>query len=255
MTAIAGGETASFLNAFTYFLSGILFEMLDEPERAIIDLRKALEVQPNNTHIRDALDRARNPARYQDQSRIVVIYSDGLVIPRQSIHIPFFYDTSVLQIVMPYYSSRLVPRPQPLRIRTGSHGIHETQVITDLNAMAAKALSEQYLAIFVRQVLRLIAKRKIQKEAEQVNPWLGFAANIFNIVTDRADQRNWLTLPGYLQVAAVHLHPGEHQLFWGTKSLSEQSVNLNLEPGETIFVIVDRIGNTFYTHTVRPQSP
>lgn len=257
---IGESQTASFLNAFTYFLSGILFETLDEWDRAIIDFRKALEIQPGNNYIREALVRAQQIRDGQrsteaEDGRIVVIYSDGFVAPRSSIHIPFFYETSILQVVMPYYSDRTIVPAQPLHLRTRELSLGETKVITNLNAMAANALNERYMAIFARQIMRLVVKRRVQREAEEVSPLAGFIANVMNLVTDKADQRSWLTLPGYLQIATLSLPEGEHKLFYGTSVLSEQSLELEIAPSQTVFVIIDRIGNTFYTTATETFSP
>ncbi len=254
---IGESETASFLNAFTYFLSGILFEILEERDRAVIDYRKALEIQPGNPILREALAKALNVRDgrldgKENEGRIVVVYSDGLVAARSALHIPFFYDTSILQVVMPYYSDRSIAPPQPLRMHTQSNELGETRVITNLNAMAVQALKERYTAIFVRQIMRMIVKSKVQREAEEVSPFAGFLANVFNLITDKADQRSWLTLPGYVQIATLNLPEGEHRLFYGTSRLSDQSVSLNVISGKTKFLIIDRVGNTFYTTITEP---
>lgn len=254
---IAESETSSFLNAFTYFLSGNLFEIMREWDRAVIDYRKALEIQPGNPVLREALVHAQSRRDGHGEGktgegRVVVVYSDGLVAARSSLHIPFIYDTSILQVVMPYYSDRSIAPPQPLRMRTGGELLGETRVITNVNAMAVHALKERYTAIFIRQIMRMIVKRRVQREAEEVSPFAGFIANVFNVITDKADQRSWLTLPGYMQIATLTLPEGEHRLLYGTSMLSEQSVKLKIESGTTQFLIIDRIGNTFYTTATKP---
>lgn len=250
--------TAPFLNAFTYYLSGLLFMHFGEWDRAVIDLRKARDIEPGNSFVRDSLQRA---VRHQEgraevggESRVIILYGDGFIAGRSALQVPFVYGSSVLQIALPYHDRTNMRPPERLRVSSDSGEAAETQVIADLNAQAVYELREQYAAILVRQVLRLVVKRRIQQEAEAESPLLGLIANIFNVVTDRPDLRSWQTLPANLQIASLHLPPGAHELNYGTKSGTDESVRIDLAANETVFLIIDRTGNKFYTAVAQPLS-
>lgn len=258
MASVPSTTTSPFLNAFTYFLSGLLFEHFEEWDRAVIDYRKALEIHPRHPVLQESYllaEQRRNGGRMDDQGRVVVLYGDGFVASRSAMQVPFVYDTSILQISLPYYDSRSIARPVPLLLDLGDRISTQTTVVSDINAMAVHELRERFPAILVRQVLRLIVKRRIQKAAEEESPFLGFLANVANVVTDRPDLRSWSTLPGNMQIASLHLPPGSHELKFGTNRSSMQSVNFELNAGQTVFLIVDRTGNRLHSAMAQPSSP
>ncbi len=47
----AGTVTSSFLNAYSYYTTGLLHEILGEPNDAFIDYRKAAQITPNNPYL------------------------------------------------------------------------------------------------------------------------------------------------------------------------------------------------------------
>ena len=48
--------------------------------------------------------------------------------------------------------------------------------------------------------------------ASKKNEWLGFAVNIANALTEKADTRNWQTLPYLISYARVPLNSAENQI-------------------------------------------
>ncbi|MCC5834677.1 MAG: hypothetical protein JJU20_08085 [Opitutales bacterium] len=259
MASVSPTATSPFLNAFTYFLSGVLFEHFGEWDRALIDYRKALEIQPNHRLLRESVQqlnqrRSGQLGGLEGKGRVVVLYGDGFIANRSALQVPFVYDTSILQISLPYYDASQISRPVPLLLDAGRDISGQTSVVSDLNAMAVHELKARYPALLTRQVLRLIVKRKVQKAAEEESQFLGFLANIMNVVTDRPDLRSWSTLPGNLQIASLHLPPGSHELKFGTNRSLMQSVTFDLDANQTVFLIVDRMGNRLHATMAKPSS-
>ena len=58
-------------------------------------------------------------------------------------------------------------------------------------------------AITTRALARAVAKHKMAKEAGQRNGLAGLIVNIAGVLTERADTRSWLTLPGEIQIARI----------------------------------------------------
>lgn len=53
----AGSTTSSFLNAYSYYTTGMLHEILGEPNDAFIDYRKAAQISPDNPYLHKDLVR------------------------------------------------------------------------------------------------------------------------------------------------------------------------------------------------------
>ena len=67
--------------------------------------------------------------------------------------------------------------------------------------------------IFFRTILRGLTKYLASRGAEKVGgKGLGLLANLLGAVTERADTRSWLTLPGQVHVLRLHLPPGRHDV-------------------------------------------
>ncbi len=226
-----------YQSALTYYLAGLLFEARGEPDRAAIALRQAAGLLPRNPYIDRAVsDLPRRQDAYS--ARLVVLANDGLISARDTIAIPFIWNETILMVAMPVFSSGSPPI-RPLQVRSGGVSLGNTAMLAHLDGQARKTLSQQYPAIFTRQVLRLIAKYQTQRRLAEESPWAGFAAQIFNLLTDKADLRGWLTLPAYVQGAHFDLAPGAHRIELG----SSLSLNLELPPHSTTFIILNRVGN------------
>ena len=84
--------------------------------------------------------------------------------------------------------------------------------------MAARALRDGVPGMLARQTLRATAKYEAQKRAnDDLGLFGAFATQIYNLVSESADLRSWLTLPAYAQLARLELPPGDQALtLWGT---------------------------------------
>jgi hypothetical protein len=71
--------------------------------------------------------------------------------------------------------------------------------------------------MLVRQTLRATAKYNLQKKAnDDFGPLGAFATQLYNLVSEQADRRSWLTLPAYAQATRFSLPQGEHTLVLST---------------------------------------
>lgn len=231
-------------SALTYYLAGLLFEARGDADRAAIMLQQGAGLLPQNPYLDQAL--ARLPRRSESQSaRVVVISSDGLISARSTVAIPFPWNRTILQVALPVYEN--APPPiRPLTIRSGDTMLGRTALIANLDGQARKTLSAHYPAILTRQVLRLIAKYQTQDQLARENPWAGLAAQVFNLLTDKADLRGWLTLPAYVQAGHFDLQPGQHELAIEGAPL----LPLHLPPQSLTFIILTRAGQQSYQNYV-----
>jgi hypothetical protein len=96
--------------------------------------------------------------------------------------------------------------------------------------------------IFFRSIVRGLTKYLASRGAEKVGgKGLGVLANILGAVTEKADTRSWLTLPGQVHVLRLHLPPGRHdvklELLGATgRVVAEQTLaGIVVKPGEWTF--------------------
>lgn len=234
---------AAYHNAFTFYLQGLIFAMRGDTARSQIALRRAGELAPDHPGVVDA--RAHGWRRNPDDALIVLLVAEGAVSPKVPIGVPFFWDGTLLQIALPIYPERNGPGGTgDLVLQTDPGGALAPAVICDLDRQARHELADRYAAIFVRQVLRLVAKYQVQQRLQRENPWAGFAAQVFNLLTDQADLRSWSTLPSRLGVAHRSVPAGRHTLRWAGADAADASV-VDLPPGGTLVLLVDSFGQTF----------
>jgi hypothetical protein len=169
---------------------------------------------------------------------LVVIFEKGFIKSRSSFRIPFIWDGTILQIVLPFYDMSGYTSSAPLEVSSSATTV-STSTICNLDAMAVRSLKEHYNGILLRQILRMVAKYHMQKEADKQG--FGFVTMLANVITDRADDRNWLTLPEFMQVADVFLPAGQHKLNCRHLGLSKD-VTIDIEERKTQFLIITQLG-------------
>jgi hypothetical protein len=87
-------------------------------------------------------------------------------------------------------------------------------------------------------VLRLLAKYRMNEQAGDGIG--GLLMQVGTLITDRADDRSWVTLPEDLQVADAFLPAGTRTLSCNYRGMSTP-VTLDIQPGRTHYVIVTQL--------------
>jgi hypothetical protein len=275
MELVASKVENSFQNAFTFYISGVLREMLGDERQyreAYIDYKRAWKIYPENKYViqslyRLAIDQKRPELpmlrdKYGKMNmpktdtakvgRLVVLYEDGFVPPKDQIKLSLPIAGKLYTVAMPYYSFQW-KEPVQINIYDGNNAIGQTEPICLVRSLAVKALKEKYFAICIRQILRLIAKDQIQRVAEKkggVYAKIGFA--VTDAVITNADMRSWLTLPDNLQVADFWLPPGNHSVAFGVNPTPSNRFDVNIRSGETHFLHVTNTGRGCYAKMINP---
>ncbi|EKF73169.1 hypothetical protein A11A3_14892 [Alcanivorax hongdengensis A-11-3] len=220
LDAAAGSVKASFQNAWTFYLSALFWEAHGEYNDALVDYKKALEIHPDADFIKEDVQRvsAALNGRLHKDGMVAVIYEQGFVPPRQELSLPIPTVHGVFSVAFPTYSLQNKPRPDSLRVLDSNRQpLGETRVLADVGALAAKNLKEQLPGMLVRQTLRATAKYNAQKKANDDFGALGaFFTQVYNLVSEQADLRSWLTLPAYAQATRFFLPQGQHSLVLST---------------------------------------
>jgi len=78
----------------------------------------------------------------------------------------------------------------------------------NVNAIAFKTLQDRMLREFANSLLRLAAKKALEITTRKENENIGAAVGIINALTEKADTRNWQTLPYEICYTRVPLQQG-----------------------------------------------
>ena len=85
---------------------------------------------------------------------------------------------------------------------------------TSVDLMSRRALKDEMPWIIVRAIARATAKVAVQKEVAKKDDSdvASVMTKIGAIVTERADERCWRSLPADIAVARMHVAPGKHRI-------------------------------------------
>ncbi|GGB56804.1 hypothetical protein K8B83_19810 [Shewanella inventionis] len=257
----AGSVTSSFLNAYSYYITGLLHELANEPNDAFIDYRKAAQITPDNRYLQQDLVRlAKQLAMPQydefkqrwgdaitptpEQGQVVFIVERGFVPEKQSITVPFPINDNLQSASLATY------QPQsPLPFASKIQGLDtplEAQNIANIDALAINALKEDLPAALFRQAARIYAKyelnQSVQSSSRRANNQVDAGAlvmQIFNVISEQADRRSWLTLPRQAQIAKQFVDAGHYDI----RVNNSQNTKIEVKPNQTTLIWAIETGN------------
>lgn len=241
MSDVIGKVKNGFQNAYTFYLSGVLYEAGGQPNDAYIDYKKALEIYPNNitlqrdvwrlaTELGMVDDIQRFSQRFSSQitthdkgktetaetAQLVILLENGIINSKQEAHInlPIWTrhnDARFYNVALPFYENRLRHYPGISFNHAGNR--YQSQEIVRLQSLAAKNLQDNMPGIVARQIVRVVAKEELRQQMSKKGGDLGnIFANLYNIASERADTRSWSTLPDSIHILRVNIEPGEHTI-------------------------------------------
>jgi len=257
---------------FARYLAGVIYEAKGESDDALISYRKAyqaykahtkvygavvpaalqrdllrlterLGLKDEHARLKEEFKREDWPARagYAQNGELVFLLHNGLA-PVKREHISVIYppvSSQVVSVALPYYEERSNPVARA-RLTAGDAAV-ETELVEDINAIAKATLDDAMGAITARAVARAVAKYKVTAQAKKENAAAGLVSNIAGLLTERADTRSWLTLPGEVQLARLLLPPGDHRLKLelltaGGAVLATREFDVHIEKGRKSFL-------------------
>ncbi|NRD72577.1 hypothetical protein HQQ94_04825 [Shewanella sp. VB17] len=257
----AGSVSSSFLNAYSYYITGVLHEVLGEPNDAFIDYRKAAQISPHNAYLQKDLVRlakqlsmpqadefekrwGKTKLAKKDQGEVIILVERGFVDEKQSLTVPFRINDNWQTASLATYSFH--SHPVTKGKITGLGKTLTASPIANIDALALTALKEELPAALMRQAARVYAKsemarnvRSDSKSRKNETDFGAIAMQIFNVVTEQADRRSWLTLPKQAQIARSYLDQGQYSLKLDTSIPS----NIEIKSGRTTLVWIIDTGN------------
>lgn len=266
--AVAALVKNSFQNAYTFYMSAVVHELLKEPNDAYIDYKKALEIAPDNTVIqRDVARLAKSLSMTDDigrfskrfpsafasakafdksQDEVIVFFEDGNVPEKTSISfpipIPIPSAPGLTSVAIPMFKASVAP-VYPVSLRVEGKDRASSERICAIDALAVKAFEEQAPAMITRQVIRAALKGAASSVAsKEGGAWVGLAVSVFNVLTEHADVRSWRSLPQNAQVLRTQVAPGSTIELVHEGSGARESVTLPKGAGKRVIIRATRVG-------------
>ncbi|MFW6043756.1 MAG: COG3014 family protein [Marinilabiliaceae bacterium] len=156
-----------------------------------------------------------------------------------------FKDLSVFRVAFPKYEER---PPVFSRGKASTHNkTFEFEEAQDINSIAFQSLRDRMMRELGNSLLRIATKKATEEIASNESEGLGTIVSIVNAMTEKADTRNWQSLPYSIYYTRIPLSPGTKNIdlqFSGKRSDSK-NIQVEIEAGKTSF---------FTFHTMKSEA-
>ena len=115
---------------------------------------------------------------------------------------------------------------------------YDLQLAEDVNGIAFKSLNDRIQLELGKSLLRVAIKKATEHSIKNEDRRLGTLVGLVNAMTEKADTRNWQTLPHSIYYARVPLQVGENKVgFFLNSSMGvvQRSFKYHTEKGQTLF--------------------
>lgn len=166
---------------------------------------------------------------------------------QQGISIPFTFsspdqaskvsDLSFVRLAIPKYNRRDPLITQSHLMVDGKR--YQLEEAEDISEIAIANLEDRILKELASSIGRLAVKQAAEEAARQQNENLGVAVSFLNALTEKADTRNWQTLPHSIHYQRIFLKPGNHSLrlvnSYKNGATDTTKINVQMAPDKTTF--------------------
>jgi hypothetical protein len=219
---------------FARYLAAVLWEAQKNYDSAYIEYEATYNLDPQNPFIAQDLLRSARLARrpealkkWKEAFGDLKESPDSLVKENGELIIVFQQGWGPEKQARQQYR---YPELYPVFSRTRSSQIEinnqtlKTEIVYNVSKVAIETLREDYAALVARRVGGVAAKAVVADQFRQKNELLGSVAWIAMNLSDRADLRQWSTLPETVQMARIFLKPGTYNLkMFGTDSFGQRT--------------------------------
>lgn len=151
-----------------------------------------------------------------------------------------FGDLKVIRVAFPKYVSRQ-PVFNQASLVVNQNGEYYLETAEDVDAIARSILQDRMMREIGAAALRLATKQAAEYAARQENQDLGAAVSLLNALTEKADTRNWQTLPYSISYSRLPLNEGENTVTLKTRdgkgNQNSTDFTFSANNGETVFHI------------------
>lgn len=264
MDRAIGKVKNGFQNAFTFYLSGILYEASGELNDAYIDFKRAIEIYPDNHYLQQDVLRLASKLGMQDdliafqqrfgkyqektlpgQGSVVVIVERDIVNSKQDVglNLPVGRSNNGLKFFsfsLPVYEGALIQHNQ-LTLQNAGQTFQSNEIVR-IQSLAAKDLKDHLPSLLTRQVVRVVAKEQVrQKLSREAGDVGNILASIYNIASEKADTRSWSTLPDQVDIIRFDTASGQQVLNIQLDG-QQKSIEVDVQPNRISLISISAIG-------------
>lgn len=245
---IAGRIKNTYQNAYAFYMAANLWEAVGEYNDALVDYKKAYELQTDSNIAQDVQRLDRISSKNKNTVPLVVFIEQGIIPKKIENKLAIPVPNGLINIAFATYEPSSYSIPQSLKIKVDNQNYTQSYVLNDIGALAVKDLKEKTVGTVSSQIVRATAKYAAQQQlGQQLGSFGQLAGNLMNLATERADLRAWSTLPSNTQIARFDLIPGSHSLQVMGSNLTSEIIKLNLNPNQTVFVYVNDMNDKIST--------
>ena len=249
-----------YSSAFGSYLSALLYDLEGNFSEALIDDRRVEAIVPGFKYARnDAYllsgEGAPPPSLPEDvdysrRGDLLLFYQCGLAPEKEEVKIPIPTSHGFLATAFAVYRSIPTSLSSALVLIDGEVA-GETEIPTDVEAQAIRTLVDSIPATIIRGALRMAAKAVFLDQAgKQGGGWGELIASIYNLASEQADLRSWVTLPRNIQALRIYPPDGKHRLQLaltgqgGAVVWKSEERDIELRNDQTILIDLIAIGYT-----------
>lgn len=146
-----------------------------------------------------------------------------------------FKNLSFLRVAFPKYKERKPLLSQAWLNTNGQD--YKLELGENINAIAFQSLKDRMARELAYGIARLATKKAMEALANDQDKNLGSIVSIVNAITEKADTRNWQSLPYAIHYARISLPEGSHEVTLNAKGKTNTSdhFTFDIEKGKTTF--------------------
>lgn len=145
-------------------------------------------------------------------------------------------DLQFIRVAFPRYIERS-PFYDSARL-TINGSAYQLEKAEDVGEIAKKSLHDRMLLELGKTLLRFALKKAAEIQVRQQNQNIGAAVGLLNAISEKADTRQWQTLPNEIYYSRVPLEKGNQEIKFttiGKGSEKTHTINYEVVPGATYF--------------------
>jgi len=245
--------------AFVHYISGVVYELNDETDNALVSYRFAYNTLNNHSEaipmalkvsllkLSHRLGLKDEYSDYKSQFGLgienlnssgnqqqFVFYFDGVISQMEESRISLWYapDDVFLSIAIPRYAYSDY-NEDFVKIDVLSTHL-ETETIELLDKRVRDDLAGRMPAITATALVRASAKYALVHEMNKQDPMLGAFANVFTLISEVSDLRHWTLLPAAIQIA--RFSSGAHNFQLTSRKATQEVVTTAENTKQIVFV-------------------
>jgi uncharacterized protein len=153
-------------------------------------------------------------------------------------------DLKFIRVAFPKYRERPLVYNKA-RILTPDGKQQELEVLENINLISFQVLRQRMVLELSKSLLRVALKKATEYQVGKQSELLGTIVGGINFFTERADTRNWQTIPHSIYYARLRLPEGSHQVVFEAVSENlpatgqHQELYFELSKDQTVFQLVN----------------